>query len=327
MSYLENMEPMGSVIATDLDIAVYDMDSQIYQVFLTEHLALLSGTSVDNGGIAIGSYSPSSVITLDEHTRKIANIPDDAVYFAWAYPISGLNDVPVMIKRKMITTIPAVSFALFGGFLFFSDNKTLLQANGIFGGNNISFDSPKEISYTDVFSTLSGSGRLQDVTSQELIDMNIDKYCWILPNEIIGVNTIAPYGGFLYIYKDKFVQYFEIIKAHPEQEYNPFIENKTPFSTIQNCIKYLETEFNESLESISETEIITKLTEHCKQLRDKVDELQDVFACKQCMSNPQDVAFNCGHMLCYQCSKNKHIGTECPICRDPIESKLNLYYS
>jgi hypothetical protein len=327
MSYLDKMEPIGSVLAADLDIAVYSMDAQIYQVFLTNHLVPLMGTTVDNGGLAIGSYSPASVIPMDEHTRKIANIPDDAVYLAWAYPISGLCDVPDMIKRKLDASFPAVSFALFGGFLFFGEAGNLLQANGMFSGNNISFGPPKELKYSDVYGTLGGTGRLQDVTSQELLDMNVDKSCWILPSEKIGMEVIAPYGGFMYVYKDTKVQYFEVVEAHPEQEYNPFVENKTPFNTIQNCLRYLETEFDEKLDGLSEKDIIIKLTQRCNKLKDKVDELQDVFACKECLSNPQDVAFNCGHMLCQDCAKQKNIGAECPICRDPIESKLNLYYS
>lgn len=325
MSYMNKLEPIGSIIASDLDIVVYNMESLMYQVFLTNHLVPLLGTNIDNQGISIGSYSPASIIPMDDHTRKIANIPDDAVFFAWAYPISGLDTVSDMVKRKLDPSHPTVSFVLFGGFMFFNEDGKLLQANGIYSGNNISFSEPKELLYSDVCTTLGGSGRLQDVASQELLDINVDKFCWIYPNEKIGLDKVAPYGGFLYVYKDMKVQLFEIIKALPEQEFNPFLENKTPFSTIQNCLKYMETDFNEKMEGLSDSDIIIKLTKICSEYKEKVDELQGVFACKQCVSNPQDVAFNCGHMLCYSCSKT--ITSECPICREHITTKLNLYYT
>lgn len=323
--YLTCLDPIGCVLANDLDIVIYDIDSQMYQVFLTNYLTPLLGTQIDNGGMAIGSYSPASVITMDPHTRNIANIPDDAVYFAWAYPLSGLDLVSENDRRKLDTNNPSASFALFGGFVFFGENKKLLQANAIYGGQNISFDLPKELSYGDMYSTYIGSGRLQMVTTQEFKDKDIESFCWVCPNEMVGGVEIAPMGGLMFVYKDKKVQYFEIIPATQEQVFDPFLENKTPFNTIQKCLKYIETEFNENLDGLSDKEIITKLTEYCKEYKEKVDELQDVFACKQCVSNPQDIAFNCGHMMCRECVKT--VGNDCPICRTPISNRLNLYYT
>lgn len=324
-NYLTKLDPIGSVLASDLYITVYDIDSNIYQVFLTGSLSILNGSMIDNGGICVGTFSPASVITLDEHSRKIANIPEDATYLAWAYPLSGLNILEDNIKRKLKAEVPEISFILFGGFLFFDDKYQLLQANAVYGGNNISFGPPKNINYMDVYTSLIKSGRLQEVTTQELLDLKVTEFCWINPNEKIGTTEIAPYGGFLYVYEDKKVQYFEIVQASPDQEFNPFLDGKTPFSSIQNCLKYMETEFDEQIEGLSDKEIIIKLTQKCKEFKEKVDELQDVFSCKQCMSNPQDMAFGCGHMLCHDCAKTAE--TSCPICREDIETRINLYYT
>ena len=75
---------------------------------------------------------------------------------------------------------------------------------------------------------------------------------------------------------------------------------------------------------INDSEFISSLTEFYVIFRDKVDELQSTFPCKQCMSKAQNVAFNCGHVLCHECSKTVK---ECPMCREPIASRLNLYYA
>lgn len=324
LEYLTQLEPLGSVLAPELFITVYDVDSNIYQVFLTGTLSILNGSIIDSGGLSVGSFSPVSAITMDEHTRKIGNIPEDAAYMAWAYPLSGLNILEDSIKRKLDPATPEISFILFGGFLFFNENNELLQANAIYSGNNISFDKPKEINYGYVHSTLVKAGRLQDVTRQELIDIGVTHYCWINPNEKIGTLEIAPFGGFMYVYTDKKVQYFEIIKASEDQQFDPFLDGKTPFSSIQNCLKYIETEFDEKMEGLNDKEIIIRITEKCKEFKAKVDELQDVFSCKQCMVNPQNVAFNCGHMLCHECART--VDT-CPMCRVEITSRLDLFYS
>ncbi|GLT43439.1 hypothetical protein SLA2020_173860 [Shorea laevis] len=45
--------------------------------------------------------------------------------------------------------------------------------------------------------------------------------------------------------------------------------------------------------------------------------------CPICLSNSRDMAFNCGHQTCEECSRN--IET-CPICRSSIETRLKLYF-
>jgi hypothetical protein len=325
IDYMDSLSPMGCVIAPNLDLAVYSVDSQIYQVFLTGNLGILNGCIIDNGGLCVGSFSPVSPITMDDHTRQIANFPFDAKYMAWGYPLSGIQLVDEMTRNKMDVTLPEISFVLFGGFIFFSEKKELLQVNAVFNGDNIRFDVPKTLTYVDIYDSLVKNGRLQDVTNQELLDVNIQSFCWIRPNENLNGKIICPFGGFLYMYCNKAIQYFEIIVASSEQKYDPFIESKVPFSTIQKCLKYLETEMDENIEGLNDKDIIMKLTGLCKKYKDKIEELQDCFACKQCMANPQEIAFTCGHMMCHECIKT--IDGNCPMCRAPIEEQIKLYFT
>ncbi|KAF5480567.1 hypothetical protein F2P56_001306 [Juglans regia] len=44
--------------------------------------------------------------------------------------------------------------------------------------------------------------------------------------------------------------------------------------------------------------------------------------CPICLTNPKDMAFGCGHLMCKDCSANL---TSCPICREPITTRLRLY--
>lgn len=322
--YLTKLESIGTITAPLLDIGVYDPDSQIYQVFLTGNLAPLNGSLLDGGGLCVGSFSPVSAITMDDHTRNVSNIPDDATYFAWAYPLSGLELLSDDVKRDLKPEAPEVSFVLFGGFIFFNDNYNLIQVNSVYGGNNINFNEPKKLKYTDIHYTLEKEGRLQAINVQELKDRDITHFCWVTPNEKIGGVTIAPYGGFIYVYEDHMVQCFEILQASGDQQIDPLLDNRVPMNMIQNCLRYIETEFEEEIEGLSKDEIIVKLTQKCQKFKEKIDEIQDVFACGQCLSNPQDVAFQCGHMMCKECSKNMN---ECPMCRKPVGNLRPLYYT
>ncbi|KAM4106196.1 hypothetical protein ACB094_04G048500 [Castanea mollissima] len=44
--------------------------------------------------------------------------------------------------------------------------------------------------------------------------------------------------------------------------------------------------------------------------------------CPICLTNPKDMAFGCGHTTCKNCGEN--IST-CPMCREPITTRLKLY--
>ncbi|XP_042963501.1 E3 ubiquitin-protein ligase RGLG4-like isoform X2 [Carya illinoinensis] len=45
-------------------------------------------------------------------------------------------------------------------------------------------------------------------------------------------------------------------------------------------------------------------------------------ACPICLTKPKDLAFGCGHMTCRDCGPKV---TNCPICRQPIRSRIRLF--
>ncbi|KAM0964190.1 hypothetical protein ACFX2I_023034 [Malus domestica] len=44
--------------------------------------------------------------------------------------------------------------------------------------------------------------------------------------------------------------------------------------------------------------------------------------CPICLTNPKDMAFGCGHTTCKDCGLSL---VSCPLCREPISTRLRLY--
>lgn len=44
--------------------------------------------------------------------------------------------------------------------------------------------------------------------------------------------------------------------------------------------------------------------------------------CPICLTNPKDMAFGCGHLTCKECGITI---TSCPLCREPIKTRIRLY--
>ncbi|KAM4080291.1 hypothetical protein ACJW30_11G004000 [Castanea mollissima] len=44
--------------------------------------------------------------------------------------------------------------------------------------------------------------------------------------------------------------------------------------------------------------------------------------CPICLTNAKDLAFGCGHLTCQDCGPRL---SNCPICRQPIKSRLRVF--
>ncbi|KAE8099805.1 hypothetical protein FH972_017758 [Carpinus fangiana] len=57
-------------------------------------------------------------------------------------------------------------------------------------------------------------------------------------------------------------------------------------------------------------------------LPSSVGDVRDQMNCPICLTNAKDLAFNCGHLTCKECGSKV---SNCPICRQPIRSRLRVY--
>jgi hypothetical protein len=323
--YLTQLDSIGTAIAHNLDISIYDPQSEMYQIYLTGNLAPLNGTSVDGGGVSMGTLSKLSTINLDDHTKDIAGIPTDVSYWAWAYPIIGVNQLTDAEKMLINPQFPEVSFAVFGGFVYFDSNFNLVQVNAVFGGNNISFQKPKTVLFGDIKRDYYEKGRFQDVTSQTLKDRGIINFCWVTSDDTVKGQIIAPLGGFMYMYEDKYIQFFEISTASAESVANPIPDGNSPFSIITNYLKIIDTDYESELDGLNEKETILKLAQKCKKYKENLNCIQDIVICKMCSNRPIEKAYLCGHMFCEECIKT--INGQCPHCRAPIsQAPIKLFF-
>jgi len=48
----------------------------------------------------------------------------------------------------------------------------------------------------------------------------------------------------------------------------------------------------------------------------------DEQVCPICLTNPKDMAFQCGHLTCKECGPTL---STCPLCREPITMRVRLY--
>ena len=138
-----------------------------------------------------GNLSPLSPVTVSKDARRAAAIPDNATTFAFAYPggyaWAQAASMPspesyVALDRKLETLNLAdevwAYLLLVGGFLFFDDEGTLIQANALTlvpSDHMMKFDGPHAPN-RDALQTLREAGRMKAVTLDALESMNFKSF-------------------------------------------------------------------------------------------------------------------------------------------------------
>merc|ERR1712030_103542 len=88
----------------------------------------------------IGQTSPKYRVTLPKISRESANIPEDAVYFVWSYPIdiewkmdseTDENRVVWEIKKLNLFRHPDLLFMVSGGYMYFDDQYKIVGVNAV----------------------------------------------------------------------------------------------------------------------------------------------------------------------------------------------------
>ena len=166
-----------------------------YTVPLEGPLEPLVGVGMPNEG----RVSPQSAVTLPQALRRKAMIPRMAASFVWAYPLPGMNGLRGL---PIDQTSHIVQFVTFGGFIYLDARGMPLSVNALCPGEGLSFVGPHKWSTTIETTEMERSGRMQPITIKALADTGARYFCWIKPNEDIGLKPVPVHGGFVYLFRE-----------------------------------------------------------------------------------------------------------------------------
>jgi len=163
---------------------------------------------VGHGEIMFCQLSPLHQITLDEETKAAANIPLDAVHFAWAYPV-----VEDGLGRRSGRSSAEGAFLQFGGYIYFNNSRDAVGANSIcpaaVGTLGLMFSRP-QILAQEVASVLTQQGRFQEITLDDLARKGATHFAWIRPDEFCR-SAFCPDGAFAYKFADGPPKFFAVV--------------------------------------------------------------------------------------------------------------------
>eukprot|EP01006_Ploeotia_vitrea_P006070 TRINITY_DN12200_c0_g1_i1.p1 TRINITY_DN12200_c0_g1~~TRINITY_DN12200_c0_g1_i1.p1 ORF type:complete len:583 (-),score=45.32 TRINITY_DN12200_c0_g1_i1:133-1881(-) len=147
----------------------------------------------------LGTASPLSPVTLDAESKAKAAIPTAAEWFAFMYPVAGLQntnwDTQALLDHSR-------TLLVIGGFMYFDGRGQLLQVNGIGSGDCLCFDGPYEFPPV-LLAQLQASGRMQPVTLPSLRE-KVKEFAWLMVDEFAGqLKVPVTHGGFLYVHHDQ----------------------------------------------------------------------------------------------------------------------------
>lgn len=161
------------------------------------------------GDIIFCQLSPLHKITLDVETKQAANIPKEASYFAWAYPM--VQDGLAMTAAQMQTGEGA--FLQFGGYIYFNDSRDAVGTNSIrpadLGAEGLMFGR-SQILHSAVAETLTRQGRFQEITLEPLTKAGATHFAWIRPQEFSD-SVASPNGCFAYKFANGSLKYFPVV--------------------------------------------------------------------------------------------------------------------
>lgn len=159
------------------------------------------------GDILFCQLSPLHIITLDEETKKAANIPAAAIHFAWAYPMV----LEPGVRRP--TGVAEAAFIDYGGYIYFDDHRNVVGTNAIspapFGTLGLMFGRPQPLPES-VVDMLTKQGRFQEVTLTALSDKGATHFGWIRPKEFPD-DVASADGCFAYKFADGSTRYFPVV--------------------------------------------------------------------------------------------------------------------
>jgi len=168
-----------------------------------------------------GQVSPMHPVLEDDELRKVRNIPENAEFVVWSYPVVDWQHVEcdayaVDDWEGFEASAAMKSFLTIGGFLYLDGDRRIVGATtpgrfcegrGCSGG--LCFGDPHR--WLPEWSLrLAEHGRFQPITIRSIRELGVRKFCWLRPKEIIeddegqplSMQPDVPLGGFVYLFHD-----------------------------------------------------------------------------------------------------------------------------
>eukprot|EP00933_Yihiella_yeosuensis_P019077 TRINITY_DN15493_c0_g3_i1.p1 TRINITY_DN15493_c0_g3~~TRINITY_DN15493_c0_g3_i1.p1 ORF type:complete len:343 (+),score=43.57 TRINITY_DN15493_c0_g3_i1:75-1031(+) len=159
------------------------------------------------GEIIFCQISPLHKITLDSETKAAAQIPNEAAYFSWCYPMVLTSDGP-----RLTPGTPQCNFLTFGGYIYFNGERDVVGTNAIspapLGTLGLMFGRSQCLPH-QAADSLTRQGRFQEITLEALATKGATHFAWIRPGEFDSV--ACPDGCFAYKFATGGPRYFPVV--------------------------------------------------------------------------------------------------------------------
>ena len=147
-------------------------------------------------GRHIGFLAPRAHVNLDTASRREAGVPENAVYFRFVYPPSGMTGTLSEAVVDNGLHEPWLNFIILGGFAYYGRDGLLIQLNALTKGDSgryrLCFGEPRSDVPASLVSQLKRDG-MQAISLPALLCEGAAKYSWVNPDP----NTYQ-LGGFVY---------------------------------------------------------------------------------------------------------------------------------
>ena len=147
-----------------------------------------------------GFLSPPHPVTIKGARAKRAGIPENAAYYAFAYPVESLFG---QFERLVgdgggaDSCEPWLLFLLLGGYCYFDADRKLIQVNAIGiqpTAHTLSLAGPFQPSHAAV-AALCAAARLRELTLECIREKGLSHFAWVNPGERPGGNMLLANGG------------------------------------------------------------------------------------------------------------------------------------
>ena len=144
----------------------------------------------------IGFLAPRAHVNLDPASRREAGVPENAVYFRFVYPPSGMTGTLSEAVVDNGLHEPWLNFIILGGFAYYGGDGLLIQLNALTKGDSgryrLCFGEPRSDVPASLVSQLKRDG-MQAISLPALLCEGAAEYSWVNPDP-----DTYHLGGFVY---------------------------------------------------------------------------------------------------------------------------------